>query len=190
MIIIFELLLINTVVLAQSFSREQYDALVKSLAVLNCDDYNCPMPAFNTTCPEFCECDYAKNIVNIDLAQYGLQSLYLPTELGDITSLRGLHLQQNYLRASTLPTQWSRLTKLDWLSLFGNPFQRPSLPPQWSSLTALTELEAQSCNIGSTLPKRWATLTNLQTLFLDHNALEGSIPNEWLAMPIDTFSIT
>ena len=75
----------------------------------------------------------------------------IPTEIGNLTSLKGLFFKNNYLSGS-IPAQIGSLTSLKYLYLEGNTLS--------GSITT---------EIGS--------LTSLQYLYLYGNALIGSIPD-------------
>ena len=66
----------------------------------------------------------------------GMSLWHLPPEIGQLTALKELHLDNNQL--SSLPPQIGQLTALKELYLDNNQLTR--LPPEIGQLTALTRL--------------------------------------------------
>ena len=102
---------------------------------------------------------------------YGNTLTSLPAEIGQLTTLRFLHL--NYNQLTTLPTQIGQLTSLETLYLRGNNLT--SLPTQIGQLTSLRWLDL-SDNQLTTLPTQIGQLTSLETLHLSGNNKTMSLP--------------
>jgi internalin A len=94
----------------------------------------------------------------LDLSFKGLTRL--PPEIGELTSLRKLAIEDNFL--TELPMEIGKLTKLISLSISGN--QLTSLP---STIVSLVNLETikLSHNSLSTLPTNMNSLTKLNLFF-------------------------
>jgi hypothetical protein len=102
----------------------------------------------------------------------------IPTELGELTALSLLSLQGQQL-SGTLPTELGRLTKLEELSLFKNQLSG-TLPSELGQLTALVNMIISNTNLQGKLPKELAQLNSLSELHLGYNHLSGSLPS-WLS---------
>ena len=95
----------------------------------------------------------------------------LPEEIGHLTNLTKLHLGQNEMTA--LPGEIRRLTKLTELTLHAN--QLTALPAEIGQLRRLRLLGAGSNRLRS-LPPEIGELPELEELFLDNNQL-GALPS-------------
>ena len=102
---------------------------------------------------------------------YGNTLTSLPAEIGQLATLRFLHL--NYNQLTTLPTQIGQLTSLETLYLRGNNLT--SVPTQIGQLTSLRWLDL-SDNQLTTLPTQIGQLTSLETLHLSGNNKTMSLP--------------
>ena len=97
----------------------------------------------------------------------------LPDELGNLTELQYLYLNDNQL-SGPVPASLANLTKLVDFYLRANDFSGPL--PDFSGFTNLRLLELQENNFNGPIPNL-SRLTQLQKLWLQDNALSGSIPN-------------
>ena len=97
----------------------------------------------------------------------------LPDELGSLTELQYLYLNDNQL-SGPVPASLANLTKLVDFYLRANDFSGPL--PDFSGFTNLRLLELQENNFTGPIPNL-SRLTQLQKLWLQDNALSGSIPN-------------
>ena len=97
----------------------------------------------------------------------------LPTELGTLTELEMLVLQNNAI--TSVPTELGALTGLRYLDLSFNAIT--SLPTDIGALTGLTLMNFQGNQI-SELPTELGALTGLEVLDLDENQLTG-VPSEF-----------
>ena len=113
------------------------------------------------------------DIVQLGLHQCGLT--YLPTSIGNLTTLRKLYIEFNKL--NTLPQSISNLQSLEQLQLNSNIFT--TIPESISSLQSLNELYMNNNNI-TNLPDSIKNLKALKVLSLYNNkiaALPVSIGN-------------
>ncbi|WP_162180739.1 leucine-rich repeat domain-containing protein, partial [Neochlamydia sp. EPS4] len=100
----------------------------------------------------------------LDLNQNQLTTL--PAEIGQLSQLRGLYLKQNQLTA--LPAEIGQLSQLRRLHL--NQNQLTSLPAEIGRLSWLQELDLSQNQLTS-LPTEIEQLSKLQTLKLNQNQL-------------------
>ena len=100
----------------------------------------------------------------------------IPTQLGQLTELQYLNLNNNEL-SGTIPTELRRLTKLTGLDL-GNNRLTGTIPTQLGQLTELRYLNLHDNQLTGTIPTQLGQLTKLTALYLDSNELSGEIPAE------------
>ena len=96
----------------------------------------------------------------------------LPAEIGQLTSLMGLYLNGNQL--TSLPAEMGQLTSLETLHLYIN--QLTSVPAEIGQLTALKELHLGGNQLTS-VPAEIGQLASLEVLLLNGNHLT-SVPAE------------
>ncbi|KIC76682.1 hypothetical protein DB41_FB00240 [Neochlamydia sp. TUME1] len=113
---------------------------------------------------------YGKDMTRLVLAESGLASL--PAEIGQLSQLQLLRLNQNQLTA--LSPEIGQLSQLQWLSLRSN--QLTALPAEIGQLSQLQTLDL-SQNQLTALPAEIGQLSQLQTLDLSNNQL-ASLPEE------------
>ncbi|GAQ89064.1 hypothetical protein KFL_004840040 [Klebsormidium nitens] len=116
------------------------------------------------------------NLAYLDLSFNKLLSGPIPNELGKLSSLTDLFLNNNYLSGS-IPLEVGNLAKLSILSLSSNRFAGP-IPPELGSLTKLTILSLYNNNLFGPLPPELGSLTKLTGLDLSNNNFSGPIPPE------------
>ena len=103
----------------------------------------------------------------------------LPSQIGLLSSLTKLYLDQNPFLVGTIPTQFGMLTNLDNLDLSIVPGLVGTIPTQLGLLTRLERLDLDSCSLHGTIPTQLGQLTRLKfSLSLQNNKLEGSIPTQ------------
>ncbi|MDM8567880.1 leucine-rich repeat domain-containing protein, partial [Candidatus Halobeggiatoa sp. HSG11] len=100
----------------------------------------------------------------------------IPTELGNLTNLLYLNLDQNQL-TGTIPTEIGNLTNLQKLYLYGNQLTG-TIPTEIGNLINLLYLDLSGSQLTGTIPAELGNLTNLQYLNLDRNQLTGTISIE------------
>ena len=98
----------------------------------------------------------------------------IPAELGDLTNLETLVLWENQLTGS-IPAELGDLTNLDWLVLANNRLTG-SIPAELGDLTNLVELYLSGNRLTGPIPAELGDLTNLETLWLSGNRLTGCVP--------------
>ena len=99
----------------------------------------------------------------------------IPAELGNLTALAGLFLESNEL-SGPIPAELGNLTALMTLYLFGNNLTG-SIPAELGN-TALRLLLLESNQLSGPIPAELGNLTGLSGLQLNDNNLTGSIPAE------------
>ena len=100
----------------------------------------------------------------------------IPPELGRLTNLTGLDLRDNDLSGS-IPPELGRLTSLLRLDLRDNDLSG-SIPPELGRLTSLLRLDLRDNDLSGSIPPELGQLTSLAVLDLRDNELSGSIPPE------------
>ena len=106
---------------------------------------------------------------------HGLQGS-IPTELGSLTNLRYLRLNNNAL-TGPIPTELGNLSNLESLQLYNNALTGP-IPTELGSLTALRYLSLGGNELTGQVPTELGNPSNLESLYLNNNALTGPIPTE------------
>ena len=104
-------------------------------------------------------------VVELELQNFGLTGA-LPAEIGRLSALRQLNLEDNQL--TSLPAEIGQLTSLRLLRLGGN--RLTSLPAEIGQLTSLTKLWLSGNQLTS-VPAEIGQLTSLRELFLRGNQL-------------------
>ncbi len=119
-------------------------------------------------------CNNKGNVVEIGLAGANLRGS-LPDELGNLTDLKRVYLQNNRITGS-IPDSFSKLKQLEVLILQGNNLQG-SIPAFLGSLTHLRVLDLQENYFTGTIPETFVNLKELISLNLSDNLLSGGIPS-------------
>ena len=145
---------------------------------------------------ENCECDgtphpdylslwgscYYKLGTGLTIGLYGEQLGTIPPEIGQLTSLVTLQLENCGLTGS-IPPEIGNLTNLGSLYLDGNQLSG-SIPSEIGDLTSLVQLDIQDNQLTGSIPSEIGQLTNLEVLRLNENQLSGSIPSEIGDLPL------
>lgn len=121
------------------------------------------------------ECENGR-VVGLNLAGSNLVGI-LPEELGDLTELRELFLQNNLLEGP-LPDFISRLEKLEKLVLADNHF-KGQIPSFLGSMARLKWLDLQDNYFTGSIPSSIINLKELEDMKLLGNYLSGKIPDEF-----------
>jgi len=101
----------------------------------------------------------------------------LPPELGRLTNLQYLSLDNNHFSGS-IPPELGQITNLEVLWLHANALTG-SIPPELSQLRNLQELQLASNQLTGSIPPELGKLTRLERLSFRSNDLTGSIPHEF-----------
>ncbi len=113
----------------------------------------------------------------IDLRVAGINLSYrLPPELGSLSELRILHLENNEL-VGGIPRELGKLRHLRELRLSFNTLTGP-IPAQLGDLSDLVELHLNDNDITGEVPSELGNLRDLELFDLGHNELSGQIPAE------------
>mmetsp|Transcript_22704 Transcript_22704/g.49202 ORF Transcript_22704/g.49202 Transcript_22704/m.49202 type:complete len:856 (-) Transcript_22704:106-2673(-) len=108
----------------------------------------------------------------------------LPSELGNLSSLRSLHVEENDLSGS-LPLEFAGMDVLNELHAYGNKISG-SIPIQIGFLGFFSELKVlylDGNEITGTIPPSVSNMKNLVDLYLHHNKLEGTLPDALPKLP-------
>ena len=100
----------------------------------------------------------------------------LPAELGNLTGLTSLLLNDNVL-IGDIPTELVNLTELVDLYLHTNQLTG-TIPTQLGSLTDLGDVDLKNNQLTGTIPTQLGNLADLEYLYLADNRLSGSIPSQ------------
>jgi hypothetical protein len=124
-----------------------------------------------------------------DPAKFLFTASTIPTEIGLLTSLELLGLQQNSFdsTATTIPTEFGRLSSLKVLDLQESDDLRGPIPTQLGQLSSnLQELLLGDTAVTGTLPTELVLLTNLRTIEThgELNLLHGSVPAGLCQLPL------
>ena len=119
--------------------------------------------------------DRAGRVVDLRVAQNNLR-YRLPPELGSLSELRVLHLENNEL-AGEIPRELGKLRHLRELRLNFNDLTGP-IPAQLGDLSNLVELHLNDNDITGEVPSELGNLRDLELFGLGQNELSGQIPAE------------
>ena len=100
----------------------------------------------------------------------------IPGELGNLSSLSSLHLDDNNL-TGTIPGELGSLSNLSELDLADNALTG-AIPRELGNLSSLTWLDLGDNELTGAIPRELGNLSNLVRLYLWDNALTGAIPGE------------
>jgi len=134
---------------------------------------------WNTTAPvyEWFGVEIEGNrVIEINLANNNLVGV-LPTQIGDLDTLKVLHLNSNQISGS-IPNEVGNLTDLRNINFDFNQFSG-NIPVELGSLTNLTDLSFWDNQLSGTIPVELGNLTNLEIFSLEYNQLTGTIPAEF-----------
>ena len=119
--------------------------------------------------------DSAGRVIELRVAQNNLR-YRLPPELGSLSELRVLHLENNEL-AGEIPRELGKLRHLRELRLNFNDLTGP-IPAQLGDLSNLVELHLNDNDIRGEVPSELGNLRDLELFGLGQNELSGQIPAE------------
>ncbi|CAB9499059.1 Leucine Rich Repeat [Seminavis robusta] len=101
----------------------------------------------------------------------------VPTEIGLLSNLRGIGLNDNH-HSGTLPTQLWKLTQLSTIITSRNPQLHFQIPTEIGLFSQLRWLNVDDCNIGGTLPTELGLVKSLEWNAMGGNQISGFIPSE------------
>jgi hypothetical protein len=106
------------------------------------------------------------------------EGIGFPSEIGQLTDLESLILQ-NHGFSGTLPSDvWLNLTKLKYLVVNGN-YITGTIPTDLGALTSLQLLNLNLNLLTGPLPSELGWLRNIQRIHLDSNFLTGTLPSSY-----------
>lgn len=100
----------------------------------------------------------------------------IPSQLGNLTYLRGISLEMNQLTGS-IPSELGSLSQLQVLNLKSNQLTG-SIPPELGDLELLQGLLLFNNQLSGSIPAELGDLSEVWWLHLSGNQLSGSIPSE------------
>jgi hypothetical protein len=109
----------------------------------------------------------------------------IPPELGNLSNLESLALQENRLTGA-IPPQVGNLSRLVTLDLSSNQLDG-SIPPELGNLANLSHLNLSYNRLSGDLPPSLGKLANLRRLYLFANPLAGALPQNWTALYLSDF---
>lgn len=115
------------------------------------------------------------NVVGLHMAQLELKGV-IPSELGQLTSLRKLNLLSNSFTGN-IPLELGNISSLEELELQNNQLSG-ELPAELGNLTKLIRFSITDNNLHGTIPSEIGNMHSLKILELDFNKFDGDIPNE------------
>ena len=119
--------------------------------------------------------DSGGRVIDLRVAQNNLR-YRLPPELGLLSELRILHLENNELMGE-IPRELGKLRHLRELRLNFNDLTGP-IPAQLGNLSNLVELHLNDNDIAGDVPAELGNLRDLELFGLGQNELSGQIPAE------------
>ena len=114
-------------------------------------------------------------VTRLDLPNNGLSG-ELPPQLGDLSRLQGLLLNDNQLRGG-IPPELGNLSDVKVLLLNNNNL-RGEIPPELGDMDQMEELFLQNNNLSGEIPGELGQLSNLEQLNIFNNRLGGQIPSQ------------
>ena len=98
----------------------------------------------------------------------------IPKELGKLSNLVSLHLDDNLLRGS-IPADLGKLSNLEEMFLEDNVISG-QIPAKLGDLTNLEWLNLSQNSLSGSIPASLGNLSSLENLILSYNQLSGSVP--------------
>ena len=117
-----------------------------------------------------------KRVVGLELDYSNQLRGTIPSELGSLTNLRWLNLENSQL-SGAIPPELGSLTNLEHLALWSNELTG-EIPAELGSLTNLQSLGLGGNRLTGEIPAELGRLSNLEGLYLANTELSGPIPAE------------
>ncbi|KAI5071964.1 hypothetical protein GOP47_0014215 [Adiantum capillus-veneris] len=130
-------------------------------------------------------CDGQKHVIAVSLALLGFSG-YLSSQIGNLTFLQTLELQDNLL-SGYLPSELGNLTQLLSFNIHNNSITG-SIPNSMSHLSKLKYLILSNNSLTGGIPIGVAEISTLLKLDLSHNHLKGNIPEVAFEIPEYSFA--
>ena len=112
----------------------------------------------------------------------------IPAELGNLSSLKQLVLENNQLSGS-IPAELGNLSTIEVLDLSENQLSG-SIPAELGNLSSLINLYLQGNQLTGSIPAELGNLSTIEVLNLSENQLTGSIPAEIVRLTnLETMSL-
>lgn len=126
---------------------------------------------------------FLESLVNLRTLDLLLNNLTgtIPPELGNMTSLEWIYLNQNDFTGE-IPPELANLPNLLRLNLSDNNLSG-SIPSELGNMTSLYILDLYDNNLSGEIPPELGSLPNLEWLYLHNNNLTGEIPPELGNLP-------
>ena len=121
-------------------------------------------------------------VTKLQLQANGLYG-QIPSELGQLTSLTTLSLDNNIFLSGSIPPELGNLVELTGLWLYSTSLSG-SIPPELGNLVGLEILWLNQNELSGTVPPELGNLTNMIDLFLRDNELIGELPFQLTNMKI------
>ncbi len=122
------------------------------------------------------KCDSSNNVIEIALPQNGLAGT-IPTEIGEIKSLRALDVSANQAVKVKKNDFWRALTGSTSLTTLNLADTGINDLVGIGAASHLEELTLDGVYFASTLPSDLFQLTNLKSLHMQYNVIIGSLPS-------------
>jgi len=108
-------------------------------------------------------------------AEYSSGNIIIPVEIGMLSDLEHLAFYDNF--SGTIPPELGNLTQLKSIMINENALIG-TIPKELGNLSNLESLVIANCQLSGTIPKELGNLTELEEIYLSANQLSGNIPIE------------
>ena len=115
-------------------------------------------------------------VVDLRLRNFNMTGS-LPSEIGFLTGLELLLIENNRGLTGTIPEELGNLVELTRLSIWRNGLTG-TIPSELGDLEKLRFLNLGENNLGGAVPAELGSLVNLNELYLNDNNLSGELPTE------------
>ena len=130
-------------------------------------------------------------LVRLDLNDNRFTEGRIPRELGDLENLEWLDLSETlFFARGTLPPELGKLKKLkhlDFSEINWWSGDDPTIPSEWGGMESLERLDLSHVGLRGRVPASLGNLANLKSLDISYNVFEGSIPREFMNLKLEKF---